>query len=200
LFRVDRQFLIGRDILVTPVLSKGATSVTGFLPGHEQTVWRDWYTHRAMKPDEDTGTATFPAPLGHINVHIRDGAAILLHQKPGYTTTETAEGPYELLVSLTAEGYAHGHAYIDDGIIYPANLSRTYKFFAHKGKLTITSKGEFRVSPKLEKITILGVITKPTKVNIDGQAVSFEYDITIQQVELEKTGIDLNKPVGIEWY
>jgi alpha-glucosidase (family GH31 glycosyl hydrolase) len=45
-YNLDRQFLIGSSILITPVLSPGATSVSGYFP---KGVWYDWYTHRLAK-------------------------------------------------------------------------------------------------------------------------------------------------------
>lgn len=42
---VEEQFLVGGDILITPMLKKGETKVKGYFPeaGGE---WRDWYTHK----------------------------------------------------------------------------------------------------------------------------------------------------------
>ena len=114
--------------------------------------------------DSSDGTATFSAPLGHINVHVRDGSAILLHAEPGYTTTETRAGPYSLLVSQASDGYAFGTAYIDDGISIPPTPNTTVEFHAKKGSLSITSSGSFKVDQSLESVTILGT----TKPSVDG--------------------------------
>jgi alpha-glucosidase len=42
---VEEQFLVGGDLLITPVLKKGETKVKGHFPeaGGE---WRDWYTDK----------------------------------------------------------------------------------------------------------------------------------------------------------
>ena len=58
---------------------------------------------------------TLSAPLEHINVHARGGTIFVL-QKPGYTTTETKNGPYSLLVALDDKGAAEGPVYLDDGV------------------------------------------------------------------------------------
>lgn len=42
-YSVDKQFLWGRGLLVTPVLEPGADSVTGYFP---RGVWYDYYTVR----------------------------------------------------------------------------------------------------------------------------------------------------------
>ena len=41
---LDRQFLWGRSLLVTPVLEPGLDSVTGYVP---RGVWYDFYTVRS---------------------------------------------------------------------------------------------------------------------------------------------------------
>jgi len=51
LFAVDRQFLVGRDILVTPVLTSNVSTVDGIFPGRGKIIWRDWYTHDVDKRD-----------------------------------------------------------------------------------------------------------------------------------------------------
>jgi alpha-glucosidase len=194
LFGIDKQFLIGRDVLVTPVLTPNATSVSGIVPGHGAAVWRDWWTHAPVT----AGNVTLPAPLGTINVHLRDGSALLLFAEPGYTTKETAEGPYELLVSVAKDGYAHGQAYVDDGISEPPTPSRTITFAASKGKLVIESEGKFKVTPKLEKVTVLGV-AKPSKVWVGGKSVKYEYDEGVQRVVVSGVQVDLNKAATVTW-
>src|ERR1700733_4006377 len=81
----------------------------GIFPGRGNVVWRDWYTHDIV--EYTSGVAmTLTAPLGHINVHVRDGSAILLHAVPAYTIEETQQGPFSLLVSLSADSQAFGTA------------------------------------------------------------------------------------------
>lgn len=49
LIGVDEQFLIGPDILVTPVLEPNVTEVEGVLPGGDAVIWRDWYDHSVRR-------------------------------------------------------------------------------------------------------------------------------------------------------
>lgn len=42
---VEEQFLVGSDLLITPVMREGETKVTGYFP-EAGGVWRDWYTHK----------------------------------------------------------------------------------------------------------------------------------------------------------
>lgn len=69
LANVDRQFLLGSSLMVTPVLDQGATSVDGVFPGVAQgEVWYDWYTQSAV--DAVAGqNLTIPAPLVSFSYH-----------------------------------------------------------------------------------------------------------------------------------
>ncbi|KAI0089781.1 glycosyl hydrolases family 31-domain-containing protein [Irpex rosettiformis] len=206
LFAVDRQYLVGRDILVTPVLTPNASTVDGqyicsidcIFPGRGSVIWRDWYTHDVVNATSGANT-TLSAPLGHINVHIRDGAALLLHSQPAYTTFETRSGPYALLVSLAGDGAAFGTAYIDDGETVPPTPSRTVQFQASKGTLKVSTQGSFHVPQKLEVVTILGT-SKPSKVVVGGKSVkTFEYLSKQEKLIVSGLNVDLNGPVTVTW-
>ncbi|KAJ7191329.1 glycosyl hydrolases family 31-domain-containing protein [Mycena pura] len=200
LFAVDRQFLVGRDILVTPVLTSNVSTVDGIFPGRGKTIWRDWYTHDVINATVGANT-TLSAPLGHINVHIRDGAALLLHASPAYTVEETRQGPFALLVAQSRDGSAFGTAYIDDGLSDPPGPSTTVTFQARKNGVTIaTSHKAFEVVQKLVQVTILGVETKPTSVSVGGTAVrEVTYNTAQQELILTGLTIDLNEGTTISW-
>ncbi|EIW74552.1 glycoside hydrolase family 31 protein [Coniophora puteana RWD-64-598 SS2] len=199
LFGVDRQFLIGSDILVTPVLDEGATTVDGIFPGRGTVAWRDWWTHAVVNASTSGGNTTLQAPLSTINVHIRDGSALLLHAEPGYTINETRSGPYELLVSLDKDGNAFGTAYVDDGESDPPGDSRTLSFATQGGALTISSQGSYGIAQKLESVTILGV-QKPSSVSVGGQAVgNFTYLDATQELVVRNVTVDLNEGTKVTW-
>ncbi|KIJ28877.1 glycoside hydrolase family 31 protein [Sphaerobolus stellatus SS14] len=190
LFSVDSQFMVGRDILVTPVLEPNVSTVDGFFPGRStNTTWRSFFTHSLVQPSS-SNTATLPAPLGTIPVHVRSGAALLLHAQPAYTIEETRAGPFEILVSLDHTGAAWGDAYLDDGISFPPGpnarlilTSTPAAKGAKGGSVHITKSGAFKIAQGLERVTVLGVATKPGSVSASVGAkgvsgVSFTYDAT----------------------
>ncbi|GLB41383.1 putative glycosyl hydrolase 31 family protein [Lyophyllum shimeji] len=199
LYNVSTQFMIGRDILVTPVLTPNVTTVDGIFPGRGRVIWRDWYTHDVVNAATN-GTTTLPAPLGHINVHVRDGSAILLHAEPAYTIEKTRQGPFSLLVSQSADGRAFGSAYIDDGVSYPPGPSRTLKFIVTKGRLHIQGEGSFHVHQQLTDITVLAVAAKPSVVSLDGKEIEgWQYMASQKKLVVQKLQADLNGPVTLEW-
>ncbi|KAG0697210.1 glycoside hydrolase family 31 protein [Suillus ampliporus] len=198
LFTVDKQWLVGSDILVTPVLAPGATTVEGIFPGRGSVIWRDWYTHAVVKATSG-GNTTLDAPISHINVHIRDNSALLLHQQPGYTIYETREGPYALLVSLNAAGTAFGNAYVDDGISFPPGPSRSLTFQVTDGMLKIESEGKYAIEQKLETITVLGV-QKPTQVTLQGSPVGgWTYEEATEELVVSNGAVDLNGQFTLAW-
>ncbi|KAI0271249.1 glycosyl hydrolases family 31-domain-containing protein [Gloeopeniophorella convolvens] len=213
LFGQDEQFLVGRDILVTPVLTPNVSSVTGFLPGGDNVVWRDWYTHAAVNSSSEDGTSgssvSLDAPLGHIPVHIRSGAALLLHAQPGYTTAETAASPYALLVALDKDGTAFGTAFVDDGETLPADgdvpPSRTLTFIVEPGRLTFSGNatGGFIIPQPLGRLTVLGVTSAPANVSVGGtalQAGNWTYDTSVQRLTVDGLQVDFNQASStVEW-
>ncbi|KAH9947326.1 glycosyl hydrolases family 31-domain-containing protein [Amylocystis lapponica] len=205
LFAIDKQYLVGHDLLITPVLTPGASTVDGtycIFPGRGQTIWRDWYTHEVVNASAGTNT-TLDAPLGHINVHIRDGSALLLHAQPAYTVAETRAGPYALLVAQAADGYAFGTAYVDDGETVPPTPNRTLTFVARAGALLIASRGDYRMEQKLESITVLGAATQiPSAVRVNGQeAIASQWEFVEDMEKLVISGVvlDLNEDIAITW-
>jgi alpha-glucosidase len=111
----DRQFLLGGSLLITPVLTQGATTVDGIFPGVGSggEIWYDWYNQSAVTASAGQNI-TIDAPLGHIPVYIR-GGAVLPTQQPGLTTEASRKNPWGLIAALDASGAARGELYVDDG-------------------------------------------------------------------------------------
>ncbi|OZJ03699.1 hypothetical protein BZG36_03499 [Bifiguratus adelaidae] len=168
LFAADRQFLVGKAILVTPVLEPSATTVNGVFPGNGKTEkWYDWYTQKALGYGADKNV-TLSAPLGHINVAIR-GGYILPMQQPSYTVAESRKNPFELLIALSMNGTAQGNLYLDDGESVNPQGTSLINYTMANGKLTASGNFGYHETSKLDKITILGVDTRPSKVTLNGQ-------------------------------
>jgi len=165
-----------------------------------------------VKGDPSGGsTIHLDAPLGHIPVLIRSGAALLLHSQPGYTTRASATAPYALLVTLGSEGHAYGTAIVDDGeTLGPddedsravATQSRTLTFEASDKLLEIGGQGAFRVVQSLGVITVLGVNKAPRWVRLDGANVpsrKWVYDSAVQRLVVSGLSVDLNGRSTVTW-
>ncbi|KAG7095313.1 hypothetical protein E1B28_006078 [Marasmius oreades] len=199
LFGLDTQYMVGRDILITPVLSPNVTSVDGIFPGRGQVVWRDFFTHQVVQPSSN-GNTTLDAPLGHINVHIRDGSAILMHANPGYTTEETRQGPFDLLVSLSLNRQAYGSYYLDDGLSFPPGPNTTLTILASNNQLVINPEGQFKIGQPLQGITILGIGERPSMVAVHNDSItSWVYDESLGELKISNMTLDLNTAQAVMW-
>ncbi|KAK3638754.1 hypothetical protein LTR56_012861 [Elasticomyces elasticus] len=182
------QFMLGPSLLITPVLIPNVETVNGVFPGiGEGTSWFDWYTLQPViaQPQQNV---TLSAPLEHINVHIR-GGSILPLQAPGYTTAETRDNPYSLVVALDESGQASGSLYLDDGESLVQNSTKLVQFSYTNNCLSSSIKGSYAAAPPLANVTIAGAIGLPKgmSLTIAGQPcevgnVALEYDCGVLRV------------------
>ncbi|XP_062229559.1 probable alpha-glucosidase Os06g0675700 [Phragmites australis] len=110
-YGVDRQFLLGRGVLVSPVLEQGATTVDAYFPAGR------WFSLFDYSLTIATGTGkrvTLPAPADTVNVHVA-GGSILPLQQPELTTSRARQTVFNLLVALGEDGSAAGELFLDDG-------------------------------------------------------------------------------------
>lgn len=171
----------------------------GLFPGGTSTIWRDWYTHEAVNATVG-GPTTLSAPLGHINVHIRDGAALLLHATPAYTIEETQAGPFSLLISQSSSGLAHGTVYFDDGVSSPPGPSSVLTLSATKKAVTASVHGSFKISQPLQTITVLGVASKPASVSLNGKKLAtWSYAQQQQKLVVSALKQNLNEALSLTW-
>jgi alpha-glucosidase len=100
------QYLYGRDILVAPVVEKGATSRTLYLPAG---VWYDFWTKEKL---EGAREISRNVDLATIPLYVRAGAVVPMGPVRQYTD-EKVDGPVELFIYPGADGgFSH---YEDDG-------------------------------------------------------------------------------------
>jgi alpha-glucosidase len=122
-----------------------------------------------------------------------------MHHNPSYTIAETRDTPYSLLVFQADDGYAFGHAYVDDGESTPPTPSRDIYFRGAKSQLKIESRGNFDIEPRLERITILN-IARPRSVLVQGSKV-YDWDYIDKQQKLSISGLEvsLNEEIVVKW-
>ncbi|KAI4617903.1 hypothetical protein J4E83_006235 [Alternaria metachromatica] len=186
---VDTQFMLGPNILVTPVLEPQVDTVNGVFPGVvDGESWFDWYSGERVQAEAGVNT-TISAPLGHIPVYIR-GGAVLPTQEPGYTTTESRKNPWGLIVALSTDGTASGNLYIDDGESLEPESSLDITFAAMNGQLKAEVQGEFKDTNALANVTIMGA-SSCGQVKLNGETIdasNVEYNSTSSVLKL--TGLN----------
>ncbi|XP_062957072.1 probable maltase-glucoamylase 2 [Cynocephalus volans] len=106
---IDRQFLLGPALLISPVLESNTFEIHAYFPRAR------WYDYSTESGDESTGEwKILQAPLDHINLHVR-GGYILPWQEPAMNTHSSRQNFMGLTVALDENGSAEGQVFWDDG-------------------------------------------------------------------------------------
>ncbi|KFP72226.1 Maltase-glucoamylase, intestinal, partial [Acanthisitta chloris] len=108
-WEIYEQFLWGPALLISPVMTQNAVTVRAYFPNAR---WYDYYTEEYVRYKKEY--RDLPAPLDHINLHIR-GGYILPWQSPANTTFYSRKNPMGLTVALDDAQFAQGQLYWDDG-------------------------------------------------------------------------------------
>uniref|UniRef100_A0A8C2U2X7 alpha-glucosidase n=1 Tax=Coturnix japonica TaxID=93934 RepID=A0A8C2U2X7_COTJA len=107
---IFEQFLWGPALLISPVMTPGAVTVNAYIPNAR---WYDYHTDEVINARGEY--RILPAPLEHINLHIR-GGYILAWQEPANTTYFSRRNPMGLTAALNDSLLAEGQLYWDDGV------------------------------------------------------------------------------------
>uniref|UniRef100_A0A7M4G243 Integrator complex subunit 1 n=1 Tax=Crocodylus porosus TaxID=8502 RepID=A0A7M4G243_CROPO len=179
-YSIDRQFLWGESLLVTPVLEPGADSVIGYFP---RGLWYDYYTVRSGAYWEvgPGGTISgemlkMAAPLDHINLHIREGA-VLPTQVGGPGLGASRGNPLRLVAALSPNAVAWGDLFWDDGESLDSFEKDNYSYLV----FNVTQVGgpctweEASTYVTVDTLTVYGVRGPPTRVTINGEEHPFSY-------------------------
>jgi alpha-glucosidase/alpha-D-xyloside xylohydrolase len=129
------QYMWGRDLLVAPVVEKGATERTLYLP---KGTWIDFWTE---KPIEGGREITRAVDLATTPLYVRAGAVIPMGPIKQYTG-ETSTEPITLVAYAGADGT--GTLYDDDGatLAYRQNRGvRRHQFTFSNATRKITTSG-----------------------------------------------------------
>ncbi|XP_028817377.1 maltase-glucoamylase, intestinal isoform X2 [Denticeps clupeoides] len=204
---IYKQFLWGPALLITPALDPGVTEVSGYLPDAK---WYDYHTGTAVGKREQT--VVMPAPLSHINLHVR-GGHILPWQNPALNTKLSRKNPLGLLVALSDDEFAHGSLFWDDGEsidTYENGMYLLTTFSANKNTLSgsVEHNGlDAAEVPMLGEVKVWGTGTAPIKeVLFQGtgegsSSVIFSHDQVTQVLKMDLTGLShsVNNFFTITW-
>ncbi|MED6193607.1 hypothetical protein PIB30_021259 [Stylosanthes scabra] len=185
-YDIDSQFLLGKGVLVSPVLESGAVTVNAYFPAGN---WFDLFNFSNSVSAESGKYVTLDAPSDHINVHVGEGN-ILVMQGEAMTTDAARKNPFHLVVVVSSSKTSYGQVYLDNGETLEVSGDNEewtlVRFYAvlHNFGVFITSdivNARFALDQKLiiEKITFLGVPKKKrlSKVNMASNELNIEKGI-----------------------
>ncbi|CAH1268259.1 MGAM [Branchiostoma lanceolatum] len=174
---IDRQFLWGPALLISPVLDQGAMDVTAYFP---KARWYDYYSVNSERQGREVADAgqgrslSLPCDMDCIPVHIR-GGHVIPTQGHANTTVYSRRKPLGLIVALDEAGEASGSLFWDDGEDIDTVGSNSYRmitFSVTATTLDITVERDgYTPDPELhyETIQVFGSPAMPTDVTVNGQ-------------------------------
>ncbi|CAJ0945886.1 unnamed protein product [Ranitomeya imitator] len=196
---IDRQFLWGDALLITPVLEQGKTEVNGYFPAGA------WYALQTGVQIQAKGQwINLPAPMDTINVHVR-GGHILPVQVPGLTTEETRKNCLTLVVALTPEGFARGDLFWDDGDSLGTfeRMDYTQVLFIATNNALVSEVMHLNSEAdglKLASVQVFGIPDPPKKVLVNQVPTKeFAFRSDTKVLTISKLNLQIGSQFAITW-
>jgi len=196
-YGIDRQFMWGTGLLVSPVLTEDTTSVTAYFP--ESRVY-SYYT--GAEVGMRGGVETIPAPLDFIHVHVV-GGNIIPTQEPARNTEVARNNSMGLIVALDDDGFAMGDLFYDDGESIETHISGDYfhtEFSMMFGFLgaTVVHDGYPEMGMKVfGTVRLLGMSNPVTNVSVNGAPHMDFITKPSGEVELRNLNVAANSEFSI---
>ena len=182
-YLIDDEYLVGKDILVAPVLKEGQTIRGIYLPKGDE--WMDWWTGERLESGKIHYLQT---PIERVPIYVRVGAVIPTQP----TIQHTGEMPkvdltLNVITGIAPDKTETSEVFQDAGEGYGYRKSdwRDVKIEHKKGILQITRVGNYNGS-KIKFIEAVGIAQKPREIRVDGKLVeNVDFDATRKILKIE---------------
>lgn len=196
---IDRQFLWGSALLISPVLEEGVVEFPAYFPVGT------WYNLQDGQPIYSKGQyVLISAPLDVINVHVREGH-IIPQQEPALTTSESRTNPFFLTVALTAGGWAWGDLFWDDGESLDTFENNGYSYVIFIAGQAQVVSDPVKLNGDLDGLVlggvrVFGIPSQPQYVLANGEKVSdFSYRSDTKTLTVKKLTLPMSEVITVQW-
>jgi alpha-D-xyloside xylohydrolase len=225
-WNIGDQFLLGTDILVSPVLQAGQVAVRPYFP---KGVWYNLFDPKLVVHATNQSFHSLDAPLDTINVHVRAGAIVPM-QEPAWTTAEARRTPFTLLVALAPESasasavldiaedqvdIAEGELFVDDDdelqMEVKAGTATYVKYQAvrSRGRYVLTgevTEGAYALAQglTLQTVSVLGAQASPASSSVlvngkVGAATTVQFNTGDSSLTINNLNLPIGKNFQVTW-
>lgn len=176
-YLLDDQYLVGRDLLVAPVLEEGQTRRRVYFPKGD--AWVDWWTGQRYQGGKD---ADVDAPVDRLPLFARVGAAIPT-QPVIQHTGEMTRAPLTLKVFAGGDSASLIYEDAGDGYEFERADFRRTTVTQLKDELMFARQGSYQSTRAGTFVELIGIESEPKEVRIgDRLARDVSYDAEKKQV------------------
>nr|KAG5709613.1 hypothetical protein BaRGS_001663 [Batillaria attramentaria] len=208
---IDRQFLWGPALLISPILEQGQTELSYYVP---EGRWYQFYTDKII-----TGPSQEKVPVTMMSkpeLHLR-GGHILVLQKPANNTVYSRKNPFTIKVMLSAldtdGGEARGTLFWDDGDSVDTYENDAYFYVNYTASgvtrrlnIQVVSSGSDVADLVYEKIVIHGasagnavtITDDNTGADVTGNTVPV-FNQNLQKLDIEPVSLTVSHSYTIVW-
>ncbi|KAF4788286.1 hypothetical protein TURU_162186 [Turdus rufiventris] len=202
---IDRQFLWGPGLLISPALEPGVESTRVYFPDAQ---WYDYDTGEPVSVKKVWHNLDTPAEK--MGLHLR-GGYIFPTQQPNTTTVSSRLNPMGLIIALDLNQEASGDLFWDDGESTGTIESKAYIYYEFKvsnNSLQMTATHSNYTDPnnlKFEEIKILGLNSPILSATVSQNNVvqdyinNITYDLVTKVTVIRGLQLELGKSYTVTW-
>ena len=174
-YKLNEQYMFGESLLIAPIINKGQTRKTIYLPDGE---WIDFF-YGSQRPGGQT--ITYYADVDTIPVFVKQGSILPMNLNKDYELGGSIGNDLEAYINLVFRVYPYGNSsyqWNDDigGGIKTISVAEDY----NNNKVTVI------LAEINQKKTLQVYTTKPSNVTVEGRALNEQ--VTLANLKTEKDG------------